>query len=268
MAQPFIPGVRFVAQDPKDNRFYIFYNGQPHYFNSQAEAEQNYNSLFPDSAVSPAAQTGDYGSQIDAWNAYNRATTQSNRERLTEMQRQFDVGTAAAAKQTQQSLATSLLEGATQLARLPESWPSYTTYTQGGRNIFQSLYGSQPVPAFGAPTGYSTPLTMSKLLEQMGLSGAPGMQEALAMSTAPVTGAPATQQQQSLVPLPHQINPAVWDSFSDTAKRMTLGAAEAGYTPSGVWTANDFLAQLNAARPQGIAPKQVTYNWQQPQSYF
>lgn len=259
-------------------------------------------------AGQPVSTLPGYGSQIDAYNSYLQAVTQSNREqfnaqlaqqqkildfdkqkwsesigwekerwaqqyaldqqKLTEMQRQFNVQAAATDKQSQQSLAMSLLQGATQLQR-PESWLDYSTYTQGGRNIFQSLYGSQPVPAFSAPTGYSKPLDMQGLLGQMGLSNAPGMQEALAMSTAPVTGANAQgTQTQPLVPLPHQINPAVWDSFSSTSKGMVLGAAQEGLTPSGIWTADDFLRQLNATRPQGIAPKQINYNWQQPSSYF
>ena len=317
MAAAFIPGVQFVAQDPNTGQFYSFYDGQPHFFGSQAEAEQDYNSRFPDTAPATAPATAPstaptsspYGGQVDAYNSYLQAVTQSNREqfqaqvdqqqrildfdkqkwsesigwekerwaqqyaqdqqKFDEMKRQFDVQIAATEKQGQQSLAINLLQGATQLQR-PESWLDYSTYTQGGRNIFESLYGSQPAPAFGAPTGYSAPLGMEKLLASMGLSNAPGMQEALARSTGAVTGGITTQgaQAQPNVPLPHQINPAVWDASSDTAKRMILGAAQKGFTPSGVWTAEDFLNQLNASRPQGLAPKQISYDWQQPQSYF
>ena len=71
-----------------------------------------------------------------------------------------------------------------------------------------------------------------------------------------------------MAPLPFQMNPLVWDSLSDTAKQMILGSVEAGNTPSGVWTATDWLNQFNASRPKGTAPRSVKYNYGAPRSYF
>ena len=70
-----------------------------------------------------------------------------------------------------------------------------------------------------------------------------------------------------MAPLPYQINPAVWDSLSSTAKQMILAAAGAGRTPSGAWDETDYLNQFNASRPMGTAPKTTQYNWGAPQGY-
>jgi hypothetical protein len=89
-----------------------------------------------------------------------------------------------------------------------------------------------------------------------------------AQATAP-TGTPTGKAaQQSTVPNPYQVNPAVWDSLSGTAKTIMLAAAEAGKTPSGAWSAEDWLNQLNASRPKGYAPKDVGVNWGKQQSYW
>lgn len=285
-------------------------------------------------------------------------------------------------------LAQALLGGATSLAGTPQDWVQYANYTHGGKNIFDTLYGSTPAPAFSAPTGISQPRTIQDVLADLGLIAptaagqavttpglvtqpnydtmeAPGvadMSRAMAMATAPaksnnpadwteqavtgptttpnygtmatptqpagavttpglvspptyetmatpksgaswlgsatgeqaapgqvvtpglvtqpnygtmaVTGAqPGVAQQgmpdtRALAPLPHQINPAVWDSMSSTAQQLVLGAAQAGKTPSGVWTAEDYLRQLNAARPKGTAPQSVQFNWGNNQSLF
>ena len=101
---------------------------------------------------------------------------------------------------------------------------------------------------------------------QTDLAGQPD--PAFAAATAPVTGTTSTAGQAAQVPLPHQINPAVWDSLSQTAKQMILASAEEGNTPSGAWDATDFLSQLNAARPVGQAPKRTQFNWGNPQSLF
>jgi hypothetical protein len=82
---------------------------------------------------------------------------------------------------------------------------------------------------------------------------------AIEQATAPVTGTSAANPYQS--PNPWQINPAVWDSMSGTAKQMILSSAEQGNTPAGAWNATDFLSQLEAARPQGTAPRRVSTNW-------
>lgn len=71
-----------------------------------------------------------------------------------------------------------------------------------------------------------------------------------------------------LVPNAHQVNPAVWDSYSDTAKQAVLDAAQNGLTPTGVMMPEDYLRQLNAARPKGIAPRQVGYTWGMKNSFF
>jgi hypothetical protein len=94
------------------------------------------------------------------------------------------------------------------------------------------------------------------------------MATAMQQATAPVTGTGDTAGQAGQVPLPHQINPAVWDSLSNTAKQMILASAEEGNTPSGAWDATDFMAQLNAARPQGAAPRRTTFNWGSPQTLY
>lgn len=73
---------------------------------------------------------------------------------------------------------------------------------------------------------------------------------------------------QNMAPLPHQINPAVWDSLSDTAKQMILAAAGEGKTPSGAWDQADYLRQMYAARPKGQAPTRVTFNWGASQPLF
>jgi hypothetical protein len=92
---------------------------------------------------------------------------------------------------------------------------------------------------------------------QAGIGLMPGGQQL----TVPSTGGASQQGTDVMTPLPHQINPAVWDSLSQTAKTMILASAEAGKTPSGAWSADDFLSQLNAARPQGTAPRRTQMSW-------
>lgn len=81
-------------------------------------------------------------------------------------------------------------------------------------------------------------------------------------------GKPGSPTDPYRVPLPHQINPAVWDSLSPTAKQMILAAAKRGHTESGVWTPEDFMSQLNAARPRGTVPRSVRMNWANPTGLF
>lgn len=71
-----------------------------------------------------------------------------------------------------------------------------------------------------------------------------------------------------LVPNPHQINPAVWDSMDPNSQSAILATAEEGLTPSGSWEKGQFLRQLNAARPKGTAPRRVTTNWGKLSSQF
>jgi hypothetical protein len=284
------------------------------------------------------------------WGSLWNALMGSNRE-------QFDWEKQLANMQLYSQLAQALLGGAASL-RGPYDWLKYAQYTTGGQDIFNRLWGSGVAPAFGAPTGFTEPVTIDKVLADLGLvpggrqaaGGGPGMywtvngwktidqmrqelkvanypnwqnagtQEivevyarttkgpvtpwsdtqtqgqaqaagagaqamsaqttpmatALQQATAPVTGQTTgatqttrtAQTEQPLAPLPHQIHPAVWDSLSQTAKQMILAAAEEGKTPSGAWTAEDFLQQMYAARPKGTAPRQVTFNWGMPRSYF
>jgi hypothetical protein len=118
---------------------------------------------------------------------------------------------------------------------------------------YQEVSGVQVTPSGGGQTGMATQSDPTA--------------NAFQQATAPVTGE-AGQSNPYQVPLPHQINPAVWDSMSNTAKQMILASAEEGNTPSGAWDATDFMAQLNAARPQGVAPRRTAVSWGSPQSMF
>ena len=69
-------------------------------------------------------------------------------------------------------------------------------------------------------------------------------------------------------PLPHQINPLVWDSLSPSDKQVVLASVGKGYTPSGAWDVEDYLTQMFASRPQGQAPSRSQFNWAAPQSAF
>lgn len=48
------------------------------------------------------------------------------------------------------------------------------------------------------------------------------------------------------VPLPYQINPAVWDAMGSVGQQLALSAAKAAG-----WDPNEYLRQINLARPQG-----------------
>ena len=273
--------------------------------------------------IAAGAQAGG-GAAGGDWSNLWSALTGSNQQQFDESKRQFDQGQYT-------NMAQALLSGAAQL-RGPADWLKYAQYTSGGKNIFDILRGDKTVAAFGQPTDYSQPATISTLLQDLGLATAPitGSGQAGAYSTingprtvqqmrdelvkasggmdewrvAPddrviseygkVTGggvsaagvgtgdmnlgqayglggattpmpttptAPQTSAQGNVAPLPYQINPAVWDSLSDTAKQMILASAEAGKTPSGAWSADDYLRQLEAARPKGTAPTSLSYNW-------
>ena len=87
---------------------------------------------------------------------------------LAEQQRQFNAQQEMQGKAQYSSLAQSLLGGAASL-RGPRDWLKYAGYTTGGRDIINRLYGSEPAPAFGAPTGVSKPATMGDILSKLGL---------------------------------------------------------------------------------------------------
>ena len=186
---------------------------------------------------------------------------------FTEDQRQYE-------KSLYAGMAKSLLETAARLHGQPANWPVYAQNVSGGQNVFNRLLGSEPAPRFGAPTATSQPMTMAQLLADLGLGPQPSAPQAttapqstaLQAATAPLTG--GQQAGNAQVPLPHQINPAVWDSLPETAKQVILGSVMAGNTPSGGWDPNDWLAQLNSRRPGGVAPSKVAYNFAKPSSFF
>jgi len=271
--------------------------------------------------ISAGAQSGG-GAAGGDWSSLWGALTGSNQQQFDEQKRQFNQNQFS-------SMAQALLSGAAQL-RGPADWLKYAQYTSGGKNIFDILRGDKTVAAFGQPTDYSQPATISTLLQDLGLATAPitgsgqastyntingprtvqqmrdelvkasgGMDEwrvapddrvvseygkvtgrpvsaagvgtgdtnlGLAAglggtATTPTAQAQTGQTAGNVAPLPYQINPAVWDSLSDTAKVMILSSAEAGNTPSGAWSADDYLRQLEAARPKGTVPTSLSYNW-------
>jgi len=212
-------------------------------------AAYNRTAAGPGAGASSGAGAGGYD-----WNAYWNAQQQSNRE-------QFDWTKQNAARQQYGEIARALLSGAASLTG-PQDWLKYAQYTQGGKNIFSTLFGSQGAPAFGAPSGNSQALTIGDILSQLGLTS-PGSGTT---GGAAATGGATAQSAQA--PLPHQVNPAVWDSLSPTARAMVLGSVQAGNTPSGYWNPDDWLAQINATRPRGTAPRVSTYNFGNPASAF
>jgi hypothetical protein len=160
-----------------------------------------------------------------------------------ENQRQFDITTGENKRQfdtsTYTNLANTLLQGASQL-RGPRDWTQYAQFLGGGRNLTNQLFGSQPGAAFGAPSGLSPAINVGDVMSNLGFMGGSG---------APTPGGP--QQ----VPLPHQINPSVWDSMAPAARELALGMAEGGYTSAGSYTPEDYERIINATRPQGTASR-------------
>jgi hypothetical protein len=65
------------------------------------------------------------------------------------------------------------------------------------------------------------------------------------------------------VPLPHQVNPAVWDSLSSTGRGLALGAAAAGG-----WDKQDYQDIINRTRPQGYARQASQYGYRAPRSGY
>lgn len=260
---------------------------------------------------------GDYGEYTLPYQQLKWQQDMAQRD-FEEGRRQFDQGQFG-------EMARALLGAATSL-RGPENWLQYAEMTNGGRNIFDALRGSQVSPSFGV-TGYSNPANLQGLLSALGLvpgggggmlsgtgggervippglaspgripggeplnyaqgvgsaAGLPdGMLYAGGQAPGPgnvedPTGEVLSRDQLAVLrgavdasagvmgsrqaPNPWQVNPAVWDASSDTARRMVLGAVERGYTPSGAWTADDYMAQLNASRPIGRAPRATAFEW-------
>ncbi|MDA8219835.1 MAG: hypothetical protein M0Z94_19725 [Dehalococcoidales bacterium] len=144
-------------------------------------------------------------------------------------------------QQYQASLVKSLLDTASQL-RGPRNYAQFLQYASGGRDLLSQVLGSEPRAAFSALTGPVEPASLGGLLSDL-------------------TGGGSTQQPAQQLPQPFQINPAVWDALGPVGQQMMLSAAEAaGYDP------NEFLAQLNAARPVGKAARSTQYTFAAPQA--
>lgn len=137
--------------------------------------------------------------------------------------------------------------------RGPRDYQAFVQSTSAGRSLIDQLYGSQPRPTFSAPTAAMEPLTIQDLISRLGL-GAGGA------GTTPATGDQASARG---LPLPHQINPGVWDALGSVGQQLTLGMAEGQG-----WDADEFTRQLNAARPMGTAGRSTRYQYQSPQSFF
>lgn len=263
-------------------------------------------------------------------------------------------------------LTTTLLGTAASLSG-PRDWMKYAQYTQGGKGLFETMFGSTPAPAFGAATGVSEPNTVQNLLAQLGIgagnipqnaaagaSGAPNLggafggtgQPGVTPGVAPTAASYTVRSGDTLnklalqygttaqelatlngiadpnlirvgqilklpgqkgatggnlagtpgypidapstgvnsrgqvgpevpfgsttpttppagIPQPHQINPAVWDSLSPTAKQMILGAWEGGLGTGGYVAGEDALASIEKARPKGQTPATPGMNWGQ-----
>jgi hypothetical protein len=152
------------------------------------------------------------------------------------------------------NLAQSLLQGASQL-RGPRNWLSYQQFVGGGRNLTDQLFGDAR-PAFSAPGGGGEPIGIGDVLGQLGFTNGG-------------TGAMSGQQSTFKAPAPHQIPTANWDALSPSAREMLVGAAEAGQTESGgAYAAEDYLSQIEAARPAGTAPTGTRNRYRAPAPVF
>jgi len=96
------------------------------------------------------------------WESYYRSLADTN-------QKYFDWERANAERNRYASLGQTLIGAASQL-RGPENYLQYAQYTSGGRNLMDKLYGSNPVAAFGLPSGFSQPMDLQKLLQDLGLA--------------------------------------------------------------------------------------------------
>lgn len=133
------------------------------------------------------------------------------------------------------------------IAPQPVAQPSQPTawgqQTQPALNPTPGQTASQPaMPGVGAPA--STAQTASQ-------------------ATQPGLAAGWKNPQPNQVPLPYQINPAVWDSLGGVGQALALSAAEAAG-----WDKNEYLRQINAARPQGTAPAASSTTFASPRGAF
>lgn len=190
----------------------------------------------------------------------------SNRERFAWEQETWQKEFEQRQKEYYGNLAASLLGTASQLTG-PQDWLKYQEYMSGGRNLFQDLYGDQPLPLFTGASGTSNPRSLYDMLIALGLAPAQAAAVAGQEQGAPTAAEPGEEPAAS-VPAGYQMNPIVWDSLSPTAKQMVFGALQAGKTSSGYQDPNDWLAQLNASRPQGQAPRRTSMSWAPPRGVF
>jgi hypothetical protein len=322
----------------------------------------DYNDIPSVIAAYNATASGTSGGGGDANSAQNLLDAIASGD-----QQRFDEAVKEYQQTSSTNLATSLLGTASQLQG-PADYFKFNQYTSGGRDLWQQLFGSQPRADFSAPTGPITPMTLSTLMQSLGMLPAtpapttvnpaapagsvpavnnqnvpptappPAVAPAAVQSTpttplsgvaasvggvapqavqsAPITPvlpipspSPTAQPSQSSgwgppapapaptpapppapaaaptdptaaqktpatiptawqnavqpIPLPYQINPAVWDSMGSVGQQLALSAAEAAG-----WDKDEYLRQINAARPQGTAPGASSTTFRTPMGAF
>lgn len=105
---------------------------------------------------------------------FNEAVRQYN-DTLTNNDYQFSTDTALKQQEDYANLADKLLTTAASL-RGPQDYFQYDQYLNGGKNLFQQLYGNQPAAAFGGYSGPTPqPATIQSLMQSLGFSQAPQM---------------------------------------------------------------------------------------------
>lgn len=171
-----------------DGRFAVVINGvQVATFQDQPQAEQTYNYLTgasnsPTGGGSPAApSTPTAGSQTGTdWQEEMKrlidAAASGNREDFEEAVRQFNAKLSQEDQQFQKKLwadVSANLLGLSASLRGPANWVEYNKSIAGGRDIFQSLWGDQPLPQFGAPASYNEPMSIEYLMKQLGVPTMP-----------------------------------------------------------------------------------------------
>ncbi len=117
--------------------------------------------------------SGITGAGIENWPGLWQALTGSNQQRFDwekdMFNRNLDWSKESTNKSLYSGMAQSLLGTSTQLAGVPKSWMDYAKYPLGGKNIFNSIWGNQPVPSFGV-SGTSPQRSVSDILRDLGLA--------------------------------------------------------------------------------------------------
>lgn len=134
-------------------------------------------------------------------------------------------------------------------------------YYQGLLDQYNNQYGyvGQPPSNNSLGTGTGAPSDNARMTAQGGISASMGGGNGVE------TPQPMGSDQQAVpkVPLPYQINPAVYDNLGPVGQGLLQSAAVANG-----WDWNEFLNQLNASRPQGTAPKSTLTSFQAPAGVF